>query len=197
MNKISFHKLGPAVLAALLATPFAANAESTLQSGAGPQSTSARVDFQITIPRFVSLRVGSAAGTIDLISFAPTAAQVESGLPVSGAGGDLGGGAVTASVRGNGGDVTLAAVTAGAISNGASTISWSEITTATSNALLTPPALLDGPAVSTTVSAAANGVANQTATWTYTYDNSAVVPAGTYGGVAVNNGRVTYTASVL
>jgi hypothetical protein len=100
-------------------------------------------------------------------------------------------------VRGNGGNVTLAAVTNGAISSGANQISWTEITTTTSAPALQPPALVDGPSVSTTVTAAANGVVNQTATWTYSYDNSAVVPAGTYGGVNANNGRVTYTASVL
>jgi hypothetical protein len=34
------------------------------------------------------------------------------------------------------------------------------------------------------------------AKWAYTYLNATVPPAGSYGGVNVNNGRVTYTASV-
>ncbi len=37
---------------------------------------------------------------------------------------------------------------------------------------------------------------NQDAQWTYSYDNTDVVPAGIYGGVNANNGRVTYTASL-
>ena len=104
---------------------------------------------------------------------------------------------VTAIVRGNGGNVTLAASTLGALQSGTNTINWTEITTATSVPALTPPALANGASASTTVTAGVNGVVNQSAAWTYSYANSAVVPAGTYGGVGVNNGRVTYTASVL
>jgi hypothetical protein len=37
---------------------------------------------------------------------------------------------------------------------------------------------------------------NQTATWTYSFANTAVLEAGTYGGVNTNNSRVTYTASL-
>ena len=197
MNKAIFHKVGTVALVAVMAAPFAANAESSFASGAGALSTNARVDFQITIPKFVSLRVGSAAAPISLVTFSPTAAQIDAGGAVAGVGGDLGGGVVTAIVRGNGGNVTLAASTLGALQNGANTIDWTEITTATSVPALTPPALANGASVSTTVSAAANGVVNQTAAWTYTYDNTDVVAAGSYGGVGVNNGRVTYTASVL
>jgi hypothetical protein len=32
--------------------------------------------------------------------------------------------------------------------------------------------------------------------WTYSYANNQVVAAGTYGGAGVNNGRVTYTATM-
>jgi hypothetical protein len=198
MNKTVFHKVGTVALVAIMAAPFAANAESTLATGTGPLSTTARVDFQITIPKFVSLRVGSAGAVApNLVTFAPTAAQMDAGGVVTGGGGDLGGGVVTAIVRGNGGNVTLGASTLGALQNGSNTIAWTEITTATSVPALTPPVLANGPSTSTTVTAAANGVVNQSAAWTYSYANSAVVPAGTYGGVNVNNGRVTYTASVL
>jgi hypothetical protein len=40
-------------------------------------------------------------------------------------------------------------------------------------------------------------VVNQAAVWTYTYLNDGIVPAGTYGGVNAQNGRVTYTATML
>lgn len=197
MSKTIFTKVGTVALVAIMAVPFAANAESTLATGAGALSTNARVDFQITIPKFVSLRVGSAAAAISLVTFSPTAAQMDAGGAVAGAGGDLGGGVVTATVRGNGGNVTLGASTLGALQSGTNTIAWTEITTATSVPALTPPVLANGLSTSTTVTAAVNGVVNQSAAWTYSYANSAVVPAGTYGGINVNNGRVTYTASVL
>ena len=198
MSKKIFHKVGTVALVAAMAVPFAANAESTLATGSGGLNTSARVDFQITIPKFVSLRVGAAGNLSDLISFAPTAAQMEALTPVTGTGGDATGGAVNAVVRGNGGAVTLSAATAGNLLSGANAINWSQITTATTSGLLTPPALANGASVSTAVAPAANGVVNQSAVWTYTFTNSAVVPAGIYGGVGgAGNGRVTYTATVL
>ena len=39
-----------------------------------------------------------------------------------------------------------------------------------------------------------NKVTNRSETWTYTYDNSTLYPAGTYG-TSANGGRVTYTAT--
>ena len=197
MSKKIFQKVGTVALVAVMAAPFAANAESTFNTGAASGlSTQARVDFQITIPRFVSLQVGSTAAAIDLITFNVTAAQMDAGGTVTGTGGNLSNGAVTARVRGNGGSVTLAASTAGALQSGTNTINWTEIATATTDPLLNPPILVNGASVSTTVAAAANGVVNRTATWTYTYANSVVVPPGTYGGTGVNQGRVTYTASL-
>jgi hypothetical protein len=197
MSKTLFHKIGPVALVAILAAPLGANAESSVATGAGALSTNARVDFQITIPKFVALRVGTNSGTIDLVSFTVPAANVGNGTAVAGTGGDLGGGAVTATVLGNGGNVTLQANTPGAINNGGTgTINWSQITTASNNVNLPAPVLANGASATVTVTAAA-GVVNQTATWTYSYANTGVVVPGTYGGVGVNNGRVTYTASVL
>jgi hypothetical protein len=196
MNKTLFRNLGHVALAAMLAAPIGANAESTFQTGAGALSTSARVDFQITIPRFLSLRVGTAGAPVDLVNFTVPAANVGNATPVAGTGGDLGAGSVTASVLGNGGNVTLQATTAGPIGNGsAGTIDWSQITTASSNPSLPAPVLANGASAGVAV-AAANGVVNQAATWTYSFANSDVIEAGTYGGVNTNNSRVTYTASV-
>lgn len=195
MSKSLIHKLGPAALVALLAAPLSANAESSFATGGGALNANARVDFAITIPRFVSLRVGTAGAPIDLISFAVPAAAVGNGTPVAGTGGDLGAGAVTATVLGNGGTVTLAATTGGPIGNGTSTINWSEITTTSSNPSLPAPVLANGASAPVALAATA-GVVSQTATWTYGYANSAVIESGTYGGVNVNNSRVTYTASL-
>jgi hypothetical protein len=196
MNKSLFRNLSCVALTAVLAAPIGANAESSFQTGVGALSANARVDFQITIPRFLSLRVGTAGAPIDLVSFTVPAADVGNATPVAGTGGDVGGGAVTAAVLGNGGNVTLQATTGGPIGNGgAGQIDWTQITTASSNPSLPAPVLVNGASAGVAV-AATNGVVNQTATWTYSYLNSAVIEAGTYGGVNTNNSRVTYTASL-
>lgn len=196
MSKSLFKRLGPVALIAALAAPIGANAESTFQTGAGALSSSARVDFQITIPRFLSLRVGTAGAPVDLVNFTVPAANVGNATPVAGTGGNLGAGAVTATVLGNGGNVTLQATTAGPIGNGsAGAINWSQITTASSNPSLPAPVLANGASAGVAVAAAA-GVVNQTATWTYSYANTDVIESGTYGGVNTNNSRVTYTASL-
>lgn len=193
-------------LAAMLAAPLAAHAESSFQTGAGALTANARVDFTITIPKVLFLRVGTGTNnatnaTIDLITFTVPAANVGNGTPVAGTGGDLTGGKVTAVVRGNNGNISFSANTAGAMNNGnvTDTINWSEITTTasalTTGTVLAAPTIPNSGANSITL-AAVNKVVNQDAQWTYAYANSAVVPAGTYGGVNVNNGRVTYTASL-
>jgi len=197
--------VGAVALAAILAAPLAANAESTFQTGAGALTATARVDFTITIPKVLFLRVGTGTNyatnaAIDLITFTVPAANVGNNVAVAGTGGDLTGGAVTAIVRGNAGNITLSAATAGAINNGAAgdTIDWTQITTTpttlTTGTVLAAPALSN--ATTTITLTAVNKVVNQDARWTYAYANANVVPAGTYGGVGVNNGRVTYTASL-
>lgn len=196
MSKSLIRNLGHVALAAALAAPIGASAESSFQTGVGALSANARVDFQITIPRFLALRVGTSGAPIDLVSFTVPAANVGNATPVAGTGGDLGGGSVTASVLGNGGNVTLQATTGGPIGNGgAGTINWSEITTSSSNPSLPAPVLANGASAGVAVGAT-SGVVNQTATWTYSYANSNVIEAGTYGGVNTNNSRVTYTASL-
>jgi hypothetical protein len=162
------------------------------------------LDFTITIPRTLSFRVGTnTAGTIDQITFSPTAAQVGSGTAITGAGGDLGAGVVTARVVGNANSqITIKATTAGALSNGAgATISWAQITTttatATSATALAAPTLVDA-AAGTTVNAPApiGGVTIADAKWTFQYANTTVPSAGVYGGTTAKNSRVTYTAAM-
>jgi hypothetical protein len=207
-----------ALLAATAVTPLLCHAESNLQTGAGsPLTATAHVDFQITIPKFLFLRVGNGTGAInaagvfstapvtnaaiDPITWAPTAAQVGTGAQ-AGTGGDLGGGTETAIVVANNGTVTLTSATGGALNDGAAgdTISWSQITTnATHNntlATLQAPTLLDVGSGTVTINPAPGKVVAQDAKWAYTYANATVPPAGSYGGVGINNGRVTYTASV-
>jgi hypothetical protein len=198
--------------AAAVAAPMLATAESNLQTGAGALTATAHVDFQITIPKFLFVRVGAGTGTatggwasspagtqIDLITWAPTPAQVGTGsLP--GTGGDLGGGVETAVVVGNSGNVTFQSTTTAALSDGAGdTIGYSNITVTpaagTTPTMLLPPLLVDTGGTTTTTLTAVGKIVQQDAKWTYAYKNTATPPAGTYGGVNTNGGRVTYTAS--
>jgi len=197
MNRKNAALLTAGIALALAGT---AQAESNFVNGTGTLTTNARVDFQVTIPKFLSLRVGSANTTIDLVNFAVTATDVGSGTDVAGTGGDLGTGTVTARVTGNNGDVTLSATTLGALTNATGdTIPWTQISTASNAAGLPAPTLVNGAGTAVTVpgNLAGGRVVNQAAVWTYTYLNDDIVPAGTYGGVNAQNGRVTYTATML
>ena len=192
--------------AVLAGTPMLAQAESTFVNGAG--NATANLDFQVVVPRILFLRVGTGTNfatntAIDLISFNVPGASLGNGTAVAAtaASGDLGNGAVTARVLGNGGSVTLTSTTLGALSNGAgSSISFGQINTAVTTLAGAPGAAMPHPTLADTGTGsvpllATAGVVNRGATWTYSYANSNVVAAGSYGGVGVNNGRVIYTAA--
>ena len=198
-----------ALVLALAATPMLANAESAFTTGAGtPITASARLDFQITIPKVLFLQVGTgtanaANATINLIDFTVPAANVGNGTAVAASvgAGDLGNGVVTAKVVGNNGNITFTSTTLGALGNGSGdTISYAQIGTAvalnTSAVALAHPALADAATTTVTLTPAAGKVITRDAKWTYTYLNTSVVAPGTYGGVNANNSRVTYTASM-
>lgn len=183
------HSLRVAAALVLASTiPLAAQAESTFTTGnTAGLSTSARVNFQVTIPKFVSLRVGSAGNTIDTITFSPSATVVGNGVSQAGTGGDLANGTVTVRVAGNNGDITLGATAGANLVSGTDTIPWSEITVTPAGGAPAHPAVNGG----TVTLGATNKVVNITAgDWTYAYANTNVVAAGTY------TGQVTYTATV-
>jgi hypothetical protein len=143
----------------------------------------------------------TSANTIDLITFSPAAGTVGNGTPVAGTGGDLTGGVETAAIVSNSGNVTLNATASGALSDGnGDTIPFTQITTAattlTSGTQLPAPVLTNGTSSNVVLTAPATKLIVQDAKWTYSYANAANVPAGTYGGVNVNNSRVTYTATM-
>ena len=202
-----------ALLAATAVAPMLCFAESNVQTGAGALTATAHVDFQITIPKFVALRIGTGTGTlaggwanlatVDQITWAPLPAQVGTGV-LAGAGGDLGTGTETAAVYANGnGNVTLSCTTTGALNDGAGdTISYGTITTTASvltSATALPVCVLgDGTTNSVVVPAVAK-IVSRDAKWAYTYSNATIPPAGTYGGGGAGNtgaGRVTYTAAI-
>jgi hypothetical protein len=201
------NKLIKTAIAIALAAPLAGFAESNFQTGAGALTGTARLDFQITIPKTLFLQVGTGTAnatnaTINQIAFSVPAANVgdSSVIAATAGSGDLGNGTVTAKVLGNNGTITFSSTTVGALSNGAGdSISYGQIGTATATnttaTILAHPALADG--ATTTISLTPVGkVVNQDARWTYTYRNQSIVPPGTYGGVNTNNSRVTYTVAM-
>ncbi len=206
-----------ALTAAIAFNAGTARAESTFISGAG--TANARLNFSITIPKFVFLQVGSGTSlatnaAIDTIAFdmTPSIANIGNPLfPQAGTGGDLLAGSVTARVLGNNftAAVNLSATTTGAMSNGTDTISWSEISVAAPTAIAVVPAaastlahpgslvapFADGAA--TTVSLTPNAkVINQAAKWTFSYKNTNVPAPGLYGSTVANKGQVTYSITM-
>jgi hypothetical protein len=165
-------------------------------------NAAAKLDFEVKIPRVLYLAVGTSSvlannATVDKLSF-----DLTGGTPVVGSG--VATAAQTTAVRviGNNGQVTLTSTTSGQMNDGAgNVIPWTEITPGTSSATIPNPGFNNGVAASN-VSAAQNvtlnvgstKLTNATANWTFAYANTAVYAPGTYGGVAAQNGRVTYTA---
>ncbi|MEJ8846930.1 hypothetical protein [Variovorax rhizosphaerae] len=203
------------LVAGLAAWTASAQAESNYVGvPSGAMSATAHLDFIVTIPRVLYLRVGTgtdyaSVGSVDLISFTVPAASVGNGTPVAATGGDLSAGAVTVRVRGNGGDITLNSITSGPLNNGvaAQQIGWNRITVtpgplaATTNGFnngaITHPAFnaAGGPGTAVLLGST-NRLVQREGRWTYGYANVDVVAAGSYGGIGANNGRVTYTAAM-
>jgi hypothetical protein len=183
-----------------LGAGFSAQAESDINTGAAAGlSAVAKLDFRIVVPRMIFLRVGTGVNfadalggaNIDRVDFNLTAADIGSATAVAGAAGQ-GPYPVAVRVLGNGGNISLTALgTAGGLSNGVQTIAWTEIAPTSSNAAGLPhPAIGNGVAGAVTSLPATAGVVNQTANWSFSYNNTNAMAAGTY------NGQVVYTAAL-
>jgi hypothetical protein len=201
------------LVAAAAAAPMLCNAESNIQTTSG-QTATAHVDFQITVPKFLFLRVGTgsnyAAGgyaanaQVDPITWTLTTANVGTGA-LAGTGGDIApAGTETAALVCNSGNaVTFTSTTTGALTDTtADSISYLSITVAAAAGsfptLLNAPALVDGGTTTTTVNGGGH-VVKADAKWTYSYANNTVPAGGVYGGggaANTGNGRVTYTATM-
>lgn len=188
-----------AAAASALMAPVASHAESNYQTGlTGTLTATARLDFSVTVERFLFLRVGTGTAqanntAVDLVNFAVTGANNGSGTAVAGSQ------TVAAQVKGNGGNVSFSNTTPGALSNGTQSISYATISAsavalAGSGTVLAHPTFVNGASSTVANLAATGNVVDAGATWTFNYSNAALVAAGTYGATAANNGRVTYTA---
>jgi hypothetical protein len=192
-------------------------------TAAAPAPAAARLDFRINIPKVLFLQIGTGAatpltalGTINMINFDVPAGNVGNGTAVAPSGGDLNGGtSVTVRVYANSGSrVDLTSTTTGPMTaGGAASVPWSDIAVTTA-ALATPtlgysnvavphPAFTTGASGGTSAAVALTGagggspagLVRREGSWTFAYANTATLPAGTYGDIVANNGRVTYTAT--
>jgi hypothetical protein len=174
---------------AALGSAVAAHAESNIASGTAANLTaSARLNFNVVIPRVLYLRVGTGTDftpnpTIDTVTFSPAAGNVGTGTAVAGT-------PATVAVRvlSTGGSITLGATGSGLglTAAGLPVIPWTQITGGSDNPTFPLPTI--GGAASSI--AAIGGVVSQTANWNFNYGNTATLPGGTYAGV------VTYTATL-
>ena len=179
------------LLVVMIATVQPALADQSVSAG---NSTAVDLNFEIIIPTFVYFRVGTAlTGSVDLISFSPTANDVATGTTIGGAGGDLGGGAVTVTLITNRNTATIDETNDG-LGNGlddggTNYISYAQINTADTGSI--PAPVLSDAGGGTSVVTPGGPVINVSDVWTYTYVNPATPPVpGTY------TGTVTYTVTV-
>ncbi|HIP67734.1 MAG TPA: hypothetical protein EYH06_03990 [Chromatiales bacterium] len=172
------------LLAAAIAAPQMAAADSQLAFGGTGTTAQGHLDFRIIIPDFVFFQIGSAGATIDRVEYNLGATQPGSGGPFAATGGtgDGADGAVTVRLITNAANVSIGA-TGGNLTSGADTIPFADITAADSGTITVPD-------FGATVNVAP-GAFSLTDTWTYTYDNSTVYNAGTY------DGQATYTVTTL
>jgi hypothetical protein len=194
MKLINKQLLATALLVALGASPLTVMAESASVTGGGNLEAKAHLNLRVTIPRFLHFRVGTAGGTIDQIVFAPTETEVGDGNTIDGTGGDAGAGGASVAIRSNGGAITITARNdggVGGLGTGVGNISLSEITAASDNGALPTPVLSDtgGDTSSPSLNGGSSSVTNQTAIWTYSYDNTTTPDAGDY------DAQIEYTAA--
>jgi hypothetical protein len=183
------------VVLAGLGAVFTAQAESGLTaSAAAGASASARLDFRVTVPKVIFVSVGTASAmaanpTIDRVDFNVPAGDVGSGNPTAASSG-TGAYPVVARVVSNEASVSFTANgSLGGLTNGVQSIPWSQIVPVAGGSL-PHPAIGDGAAGAPSNLTATGGVVDRSATWNFSYRNSAPLAAGNYGG------QVVYTASL-
>lgn len=182
---------GVAALGLIAMTP--ALADSDFQAAPnGTLTAQAELDFEIVIPRFLYLQVGSADNNANVVNFdLATGVTGINDIDTNIGNGNAVTSGDTVAVRlvSNAGDVNLAAAGSGTgLTNGADTIPWTQITG--SAATGSGAGGLDVPQVGADIDLfAVNGVVDRNDTWSFDYANDLLVGGGTY------TGTVTYTAT--
>lgn len=188
------------VAAALaLLVPGLSMAESSFVQGSSANLTSsASLNFTITVPRMLYFAVGQSS----VMATNPALSTVS--FDYSGSAESLGRGAsfgppvppsgVQIQLKANDGQVSLSTASATVLTHGTDatlTIPWSTITTTTANAGLTPPSIPNSGTNPSTASPTPTGSNNKVTeydtTWSYSFSNPQIYAAGVY------TGKVTYT----
>jgi hypothetical protein len=177
-------------VAAVIAVPATAVADSQLSTGGTGTTAQASLDFRITMAEFVYFRVGTDVnGTVDRVDFDITGLSAGNGTPVNATGGNGDGvdGILTVELRSNASGVQITAGTPTANLVGLTAtnlLPFDDITAADGGNISVPD-------FGATVNIPGAGPYDLNDNWTYTYDNTSVYAPDQY------NGRVTYTVTTL
>lgn len=184
---------GVASLGLIAMTPAMADSEFDI-GNSGTLTAEADLNFEIVIPRFLYLQVGTAgAGNVDTVSW-----DLSTGVTdIGDIDGTIGTGSVTSTdtvgVRlvSNAGAVDLSAAGSGTglVNADGDIILWSEISGTAANGTGSGGVSVPAIGAAAITVPATTGVVNRTDTWSFDYANSALVAGGTY------EGTVTYTAT--
>ncbi|GAA6142152.1 hypothetical protein [Hydrogenophaga sp. 5NK40-0174] len=180
-----------ALAAATLAAPMMASAESTVRNGNG--DATARLNFRVVVPRVLFLGVGTGAGNIgDATTRVNTVDRLTFNIPSADVGNGVGTAAqvVDVRVKGNSGQIALAANSGslGPTNATSDVIPWGDFTMSSSDATnLAVPAV--GTSINVAPDSAGGKLTERVAQWSFSYNNTAAIPAGRY------DGQITYTAS--
>ena len=173
------------LLASVGAAAVGAPILATADSGFGPSTASADLDFEIIIPDYIYLSIGDpTAGNVDLVSFTVDPLVTYPGSGTAVASPDT----VDVTVVSNSNNVTIGAASTGSLGS----IPFTDI-------LITGGGTVPVPAINGADSAAMDlGAAaglTLTDTWSFSYTNTTAFAPGTYGGAGV--GTVMFTATAL
>ena len=175
-----------------IACPASADLGAAAVSGTGG-STTASLNFSLVVPAYLRLSIGTpTAGTIDTVTFSPTAATAGTGTAVA-ATYSTGGTNIPVVVQANGatGGVNLTYSATNTSIGAVGKPAWSEFSVTGTGTIAAATATALSGTANTTVKSLANvsGLVNAGDTWTFSYANSAMHAAGTY------TGTITYTAT--
>jgi hypothetical protein len=183
-------KLLVSTIAALASSPTLVSADSDIGVGGTGTTAQANLDFRIVIPDFVYFRVGTVgAGNVDRVDFNLATGLIQPGVggnvAANGGVGDGADGVLTIELITNVASVDIDTDTGGGnLTSGANNIPFTKITE-------TDGGVIPMPAFDTNATLSTGLPGSLSDTWSFTYTNDVVYPAGTY------DGTVTYTVTTL